>query len=588
MSETSLKQRLAAILAADAAGYSRLMAADEWATVAALDAARAVFRSRIEANQGRVIDMAGDSVLAVFETAIGAVTAALEVQQELKMSGDATTADRCMRFRIGVHLGDVIEKVDGTVYGDGVNIAARLQALAEPGGVTISEAIRSSVRGKVEANFEDQGEQQVKNIPDAVRSYRLKTGCAQIPPGTSAHEPQLTLPAKPSIVVLPFDNISGDPEQAYFSDGITEDIITDLSKISGLFVIARNSAFAYRGKATDLRVVAKELGVRFVLEGSVRKAGIRVRITAQLIDGATGGHLWAERYDRDLTDIFAVQDEVTQHIVSALSLKLTRDERQLLARRGTENFEAYNLFLRARGLWWRFTREALAEAKPMFEHAITLDDGFAAAYAGLAQCHNIEYINVWSESPEASQQQAYELVLKAMSKDASDAQANCILGSILLWRREHEQAIAAAEKSVALEPNYSYGYAMLGHILHYVGRSAESLDLLDKAMRLDPHYPDLYLNFVGLAYFALGRYEDAIAALKRRIVRNPHTDMSRVLLAACHGQLGQIEAARAAWREMLRVNPAYSLEQRKRILPYKDPRDLEKIIDGLRKAGLPD
>jgi adenylate cyclase len=381
--------------------------------------------------------------------------------------------------------------------------------------------------------------------------------------------------------------MSGDPEQAYFSDGMAEDIITDLSKISGLFVIARNSAFAYRGRAIDLRHVARELGVGHVLEGSVRKAGNRVRITAQLIDGTTGGHLWAERYDRDLTDIFAVQDEVTQHIVSALSLKLTRDERQRLARKGTENVEAYDLFLRGRGLWWRMTREMVAESKPMFERAIALDEGFAAAHAGLAQCHNLEYINGWCESPEASQQQAYVLALKAVNKDPSDAQANVIFGAVLLWRKEHEPAIAAASKAVALESNYAYGYAMLGQMLHYAGRSAESLDHLARAMRLDPRYPGLYLHWLALSYYALGRYEDAVAALKRRLVRDPNTDISRVILAACYGQLGEIQAARAEWREALRINPTYSLERRKQILPYKDPADFEKILEGLRKAGLP-
>ncbi len=589
MSGTELKQRLAAILAADVAGYSRLMGADERATVAALDAARKVFRSHIESSQGRVIDMAGDSVLAVFETATGAVLAAVAVQQELSVSSNAVPEDRRMRFRIGVHMGDVIEKADGTVYGDGVNIAARLEGLAEPGGITISDAVQGAVRGKVTASFVDQGEQQVKNIPHLVRAFAVRpTGGGQAKPASEASLIDLSLPDKPSIAVLPFANMSGDPEQEYFADGIAEDIITDLSKISGLFVIARNSSFTYRGKATDVRHVAKELGVRFVLEGSVRKASGRVRITAQLVDGASGGHLWAERYDRDLTDIFAVQDEVTQHIVSALSLKLTRDERQRLARKGTENLEAYDCYLRGRESYWRFTREAITQAKPMFERAIALDPGFAAAYASLARCHNLDYINGWSESPEESQRRAYELALKAVSMDAVEPQGHYALGTVHLWRKELEPAIAATEKAIALDPNFGPSYATLGLILHYAGRSAESLDLIAKAMRLDPHYPGMFLHFVGQAYFTLGRYEEAAAALIRRLVRNPDTDSSRVLLAACYGHLGQPEAARAEWREALRVNPAYSLENRRRILPYKDPRDFERVVDGLRKAGLPD
>ena len=347
MSGSDLKQRLAAILAADVAGYSRLMAADERATVAALDAARSIFKSRIEANQGRVIDMAGDSVLAVFETAIGAVSAALAVQQELGVSPDAVPEDRRMRFRIGVHLGDVIEKADGTIYGDGVNIAARLEGLAEPGGITVSESIRTAVRGKVSANFEDRGEQKVKNIAEPVRAYRVRAGGAAKSGSTAPSLGlKLTLPDGPSIAVLPFQNMSGDPDQEYFSDGITEDIITDLSKLSGLLVIARNSTFTYKGRAADVRQVGREFGVSHVLEGSVRRTGDRVRITAQLIDTAAGHHLWAERYDRRLEDIFAVQDEITREIVSALDVRLLRGEQASVWRRLLRRPEALDAYYR--------------------------------------------------------------------------------------------------------------------------------------------------------------------------------------------------------------------------------------------------
>ena len=300
----ALQHRLAAILAADSAGYSRLMAVDDKATVAALDAARAVFREQVEAQQGRVIDMAGDSVLAVFGTVAGAVTAALAIQAQVNAVADAEAIDRRMRFRIGVHLGDVIEKADGTVYGDGVNIAARLQGLAEPGGITVSESIRSAVKGKVGASFEDHGEQAVKNIADPVRAWRLRTGAvepvATVPAAPSITAIDLSLPDKPSIAVLPFVNMSGDPEQEYFTDGITEDIITELSRFHSLFVIARNSSFSYKGQSPDIRRVGKELGVRYVLEGSIRKSAQRIRVTGQLIDALTGNHLWAEKYDRVL------------------------------------------------------------------------------------------------------------------------------------------------------------------------------------------------------------------------------------------------------------------------------------------------
>src|SRR6185503_11824270 len=338
---TELKQRLAAILAADVTGYSRLMASDDRATVVSLDAARRVFRAQIEANQGRVIDMAGDSVLAVFETAIGAVQAALRVQQELGLSSKDVPEDRRMRFRIGVHLGDVIEKADGTVYGDGVNIAARLEGLCAPGGITVSESIRTAVRGKVEAGFEDQGEQKVKNIPDPVRAYRVKVdGEAAPTAGAAAREDGDAPRDKPSIAVLPFANMSGDPEQEYFSDGITEDIITDLSKLSGLLVIARNSSATYKGRAVDVRQVGRDFKVSHVLEGSVRRAGERVRITSQLLDAATGHHVWAERYDRDIADIFTVQDEITREIVAALDVKLLRGEQATVWRQSLRRPEA--------------------------------------------------------------------------------------------------------------------------------------------------------------------------------------------------------------------------------------------------------
>jgi adenylate cyclase len=584
----TVTRKLAAIFAADMVGFSRLMCVDEEGTLAALQAHLGqIIEPAIAEHRGRIFKTTGDGVLAEFASVVDAVRCALVVQAQVNERNADEPEDRRIAFRIGVNLGDVMVAGDD-IYGDGVNVAARLQQLAETGGILISGTVYDQVRDKLDAAFVDLGEKTVKNIARPVRVWRVAAPSAEKPAAAGAIPVALALPDKPSIVVLPFENMSGDPEQAYFSDGMTEDIITDLSKISGLFVIARNSAFAYRGKAIDVRRVAKELGVRHVLEGSVRKAGNRVRITAQLIDGLDGGHLWAERFDRELTDIFAVQDEVTQHIVKALSLKLTRDERQRLARKGTENMEAYDWFLKGRDLWWRMNRATNAEAKPMFERAVALDDGFAAAYAGLAQCHNIEYINGWSASPEASHRLARDLVMKAVSLDASNALAQTVLGSVLLWAKEHDQAIAAATRAIELEPNYAYGCAMLGHILDYVGRSAESLELLDKAMRLDPLYPDLYLHFAGLAYFALGRYDEAVSVLQQRIKRNPGTDISRVLLAACYGHMGKAEAARDEWSQALKLNPAFSLERRKRILPYKNPEDYERIPEGLRKAGLID
>ena len=360
------------------------MSLDEHATVASLDAARAVFRQHIEANRGRVIDMAGDSVLAVFETATGAVSAAMAVQAEVNRLAVGEIDDRRMCFRIGVHLGDVIEKPDGTVYGDGVNIAARLEGLAEPGGITISDSVRIAVKGKVNADFEDQGEQAVKNISDPVRAYRVKVentatsqSAASVKPILSAPAIDLSLPSKPSIAVLPFNNMSGDPEQEYFTDGVTEDIITELSRFHSLFVIARNSSFTYKGKAVDVRTVSRELGVRYVLEGSIRRSGNRIRVTAQLIDALTGNHIWAEKYDRVLEDIFAVQEEVTECIVAAIAPQIDSSERTHAARRRPGNLSAYEIALRATSLLTegsdKSDRQALEEALRQARAALLID-----------------------------------------------------------------------------------------------------------------------------------------------------------------------------------------------------------------------
>jgi len=484
-------------------------------------------------------------------------------------------------LRLGINLGDVVVEGDD-LYGDGVNLAARLQGLAEPGGICISAKVREEVGRKVDIEFEDFGEQQLKNITTPVRVYAIRLGLSL--PAAIARP--LALPAKPSVAVLPFDNLSGDPEQQYFSDGIAEDIITDLSKLSGLFVIARNSAFAYRGRAVNVQEVSRALGVRYVLEGSVRKAGNRVRIAAQLIDGATGGHLWAERYDRDLTDIFAVQDEVTREIVSALALKLTKGERRRIERRGTDNLEAYDYFLRGRQLQWQRSKEANQEARPLLERAIELDPHFTRAYAVLARLHAIDYANHWRDPPEQSLRKAQELAQRAVELDDDEPEAHVALGLIMM--RQHHLAIAEARRALALDPNHAWAHSLLGQALHYSGRSQDAVEPLQAAIRLDPHDQDPFLHHLALAYFGVGRYEDAVAVLKRRIIRKPDTDMSRVLLAACYGHLGRVEEARAQWREVMRINPGYSLEHRRRVAPYKDPADFELFADGLRKAGLPE
>jgi adenylate cyclase len=388
-------------------------------------------------------------------------------------------------------------------------------------------------------------------------------------------------------VVLAFENMSHDPEQEYFADGIAEDVITDLSKISGLFVIARNSAFTYKGKPVNLQQVSRELGVRYVLEGSVRKAGNRVRITAQLIDGSSGGHVWAERYDRDLTDIFEVQDEVTGEIVAALKVHLTLDERRRVESRGTSSIAAHDRFLRGRQLFWQMSREAIAQAQTLFEQAIALDPDFCLAHAYLAFTHTQQAINRWSADPEGSLERAKELADRALTLDPTEAEAHYVRGIVHLWQQKNvDQAIADAERAIALDPNFARGYGSLGAALHYAGRSEEALERLATMARLDPHHPPSYQHFVAQALFALERFEDAVRALKARLARQPHSDVSHVLLAACYGHLGRTDGARAEWQEALRINPDYSIEHRRQILPYKNPADFERVLEGLRKAGI--
>ncbi|HSA80659.1 MAG TPA: tetratricopeptide repeat protein, partial [Geminicoccaceae bacterium] len=451
----------------------------------------------------------------------------------------------------------------------------------------ISAKVHDEVRDRLDLNFEDQGEHEVKNIARPVRIYRVVLSPAVDPGEPDAPTPVPGLPDKPSIVVLAFQNMSGDPEQEYFADGIAEDVITDLSKISGLFVIARNSAFTYKGKAVNLQQVSRELGVRYVLEGSVRKAGNRVRITAQLIDGGSGGHVWAERYDRELTDIFEVQDEVTGQIVAALKVHLTPNDRRRVEKRGTDDIDAYDRFLRGRQLFWQLSRESVAQAQALFEEATRLDPAFSLAHAYLGFTHSLQHMNRWSADPEVSPKRAQESVDRALALDPTEAEAHYVQGIIHLWlQKDVNQAIADAERAIALDPNFARGHGSLGAALHYAGRSEEALEHFATMARLDPHHPPSYRHFAAQALFALGRFEDAVRALQERLARQPHSDVSHVLLAACYGHLGRAEEARAEWEEALRVNPDYSIEDRRRVLPYKDPADFERVVEGLRKAGI--
>ena len=467
------------------------MAADERSTVAALDAARAVFRGRIEANQGRLIDMAGDSVLAVFETAIGAVNAALTIQEALSTADSTVAEDRRMRFRIGVHLGDVIEKADGTVYGDGVNIAARLEGMAEPGGITVSEAVHGLLRGKVSANFEDQGEQRLKNIPEPVRLYHMRAFGAATEAPTSVVAPAtkrtaVTVSNKPSIAVLPLTNMSGDPEQEYFSDGISEDLTTALSRFGWLFVIARNSAFTYKGKAVDVRQVGRELGVRYVLEGSVRRAGDRVRVSAQLVDAVADGCVWAEQFDRKMLDIFELQDDIVASIAATVAPEITSAEIERARIKRPNTLNAWDHYLQAIAAYHRMTEEDIKAAISLLEQAIDLEPEFANAYALLARCHLEIGQRGWVQPVRQAYETSRRIAEKAVRVGPSSPEAHQALAFVLSVVGEAERAVTVARRAIDLNPNYAEAQTVLGLALVFCGDLEGSLAACRQAQRGNP------------------------------------------------------------------------------------------------------
>lgn len=587
MGDTGIKQRLAAIMSADVAGYSRLMAADEVKTVALLDAARAVFSAQIRSHQGRIIDMAGDSVLAVFETASGAVTAALDIQKELGVFSASAQQDQRMLFRIGVHLGDVIEKADGTVYGDGVNIAARLQALAEPGGVTISQVMHGAVRNRVSASFEDQGEHRVKNIAQPVRAFRLKLELGQ--PGSAAlpeHEPL----RKPSVAILPFDNMSDDAGQDYFADGITEDIITALSKNRWLSVIARNSTFAHKGRSHDVRRLAQELGADYVVEGSVRKAGNRIRITAQLIEGASGNHIWAERYDRDLADIFTLQDEVTGTIAARIEPELGAVERQRAQRKPTQNLNAWDCYHLGLSHMYRFDREGNLEAQRLFRRAIAADPGFAAAHARLAYCVVLEMVYFDAAPSHELLDEALAIAKTAVALDDKDAFCHLAVARVHLARREYREALAACRTSLDLNPSLAQAHCAMGDALSYAGRVEEAILEFHESMRLSPQDPWrwAFLSYEALAQIFLRQYDKAVE-LAQAALRVPNCQhWANAHLAAALGHLGRKDEGNNAVAELLRRKPDFCCRYAEEHLFYLESREqIEHYLKGLRKAGVP-
>jgi len=629
MAQEGFKRKLTAILSADVEGYSRLMGEDEEATVRTLTAYREVFTTLIQQHNGRVIDSPGDNLLVEFASVVDAVQCAVAVQKEINTRNNQLPENRRMQFRIGINLGDVIQEEE-RIYGDGVNIAARLEALADPGGICISKTAFDHIETKLPLGYEYLGEKTVKNITKPVGAYRVlmerrvivaeqKEEAKGIPfwrskavltvgiavllvivgvavwnfylrpaPAEVASMEKMSyaLPDKPSIAVLPLTNMSGDPEQEYFSDGLTEEIITALSKVHNMFVIARNSTFTYKGKSVRISQVAEELGVQYVLEGSVRKAGDQVRITAQLIDALTGHHLWAERYDRDLKDIFTLQDEITKEIITALQVKLTMGEDARLLGKGTDNLEVYLKCLRARELIARSTIEGNVLARQLSEEAIALDPEYPEAYRMLGVTHFVDVLHGVSKSPEESLALASKLTRKAIDLDESNGVAHAKLGFILVMMRQYDKAIEEGKRALELEPNSAYVLHTYGAILYFAARNEEAIPLFAKAIRLNPKPPNMYRHHYGAALRKAERYEEAIAQVKKAIEREPNDILSYSVLASSYSMAGREEEARAAAAEILRINPNFSLENYIKRSPHKDQTVNERYVDAMRKAGL--
>ena len=689
MTTQEIKRKLTAILSADVKGYSRLMGEDEKGTVRTLNVYKELMTGLIQHHHGRVVDATGDNLMAEFASVVDAVECSVEIQKELKTRNAELPENRRMEFRIGINLGDVIEE-EGRIYGDGVNIAARLESLSEAGGICISGTSFDHVKNKLNLGYKYLGEQAVKNIAEPIRVYRVlmeseavgkvigerktkprqwqraaiglvaavivviaavviwklhtpstpkpevvpkeKVTAAQPekPPATvplSAEvapkekvTPPLTekaskpvspslpklevaskekmafpLPDKPSIAVLPFINMSKDPDQEYFSDGMTEDLITDLSKISGLLVIARNSTFTYKGKPLKVKQVAEELGVRYVLEGSVRRAGDEIRINAQLIDAMTGHHLWAERYDGTIGKIFALQDQITQKIVSALALKLTGSEKELVARKGTNNMEAYDAFLRGWVHYLRLTPEDNAKAVASFKKAIELDPNYGRAYAALAAVYyEASTLTTLLKGLGVSWHEACARSIQYLQKAPKDPITHSVKSRMYLWRRQHQEAISEMERALALDPNDPTCHLNLGGTLTSAGRPRDGVEFLKRGMRLDPHNPSKYLVVLGIAHFCMGELEEAAGLTEKAMGLNPENAPSwGARLAAYYALLGRNQEARAlleTWKkeqQKIDVPGTFDLRRLMNGHPFKDRAVSDRLAEGYLKAGVP-
>jgi TolB-like protein/class 3 adenylate cyclase/Flp pilus assembly protein TadD len=629
-----MERRLAAILAADVVGYSRLMGEDEASTLSGIKSLRkALIEPKAHQYGGRIVKLMGDGALMEFSSAVDAVAFAVEVQCAMATRNAQIPTNRQIIYRIGINVGDIVIE-DGDIFGDGVNVAARLEGLAEPNGICLARNVVNQVRDKLDLTMELVGKRKLKNISQAVTAYRVvlddkakalvspvirqadlgqrKTRLAVAAlaagltvatagilwwklsaPGVQLSSSELVAIApatKPIVAVLPFDNMSQDKTQEYFSDGMTEDLITDLSKVSGLFVIARNSTFAYKGKSPDIREIGRELNAGYVVEGSVRKAGGRVRINAQLVDARTGNHLWAERYDRDFKDVFELQDEVLGKIVEALRVTLTPNEQQKLAQHETDNAEAYDLYLQGLRQESFFTRDGNQESRRLFEQAITLDPNFALAYAHLAQAYSLAQEFGWTDEREKFAEKALNLAKKAVTLDDDLPAAHWALGRIYsrVPLRDHDRAISALRRVVDLDPNFADGYAFLSSSLGAIGQGKEALAMIEKAMRINPQFPFWYYFILGRSQFFLEQFEPAEKSFKEAAERNPTVSWPHYWLVATYGHLGRQTDAEWEISELESLGQSVTVKHVREETVVTDPTYLQLYLNGIRKAGVPE
>ena len=626
MENSIIERKLVAILAADAVGYSLMMSEHEEATLDHLHACQEIFQEKIQAHDGRVFGGAGDSIIAEFQSSVKAVRCAIAIQESLEIRNNNISEDEIMLFRIGINVGDVI--VDHyNLMGDGVNVAARLESLADPGGICISADVYHQIRNKLELQFESLGKHKLKNIPEPLEVYRpvMETsgvGTAQrkskttkirtwtsvagaigilalavvawllMPPDsgtTTATQPSdQDRKDKPSIVVLPFENLGDDSKQKYLADGITEDIITDLSRLSNLLVIASNTSFTYKGRQVTPEEVGGDLNVEFVLKGSIRQLGNTVRLNAQLVNTKTGFNVWAQRYDRKLTEVFTVQDEVTQSIVESLAIKLTNQEKNRLAQKATNNIVAYDLFQEGQRISKIRTRESHEQAREVYRKVIELDPGFSRPYGALAYNLAFSFLRGWTDTPQETLDRSLELAKKAVSLDDSIPQTYWALGYAYLIRKEYDNAEKAVAQAINISPSYADGYALLALISNNTGQPERAIELINKGMRLNPYYTWQYLYNLGRAYYTLGDYDAAIDALERAQDRNENVARIKLYLAASYVKATRQDDAEWMVDQLLTLDPHISISHMEKTIPITNPEHKNAYLEDLRKAGIPE